>query len=90
MPITSRENMSTFMGPLPENAESEDFRRQQSAFCILTLFVLAMLLLLHVLFASVLGDPSISVIALLVLSFSLKFVELLWLQSRRQGSQRAR
>lgn len=77
--------MSTFTGRLPENAESEDLLKQQSAFCILTLFVLAMLLLLHILFASVLGEPTISVIALLVLSFSLKFVELLWLQSRRQG-----
>lgn len=77
--------MSTFNESLPEKTEAEDFRRQQTAFCILTLFVLAMLLLLHILFESVLGEPSILVIALLGLSFSLKFVELLWLLRRRQG-----
>ncbi len=77
--------MSTFNESLPEKTEAEDFRRQQTAFCILTLFALAMLLLLHILFESVLGEPSILVIALLGLSFSLKFVELLWLLRRRQG-----
>jgi two-component system, NtrC family, sensor histidine kinase HydH len=77
--------MSTMRATVAINAETDDLRKQQMAFCILTLCVLAMLLLLHTLFASVLAEPSIPVIVLLGLSFSLKLVELLWLLSRRQG-----
>jgi signal transduction histidine kinase len=62
-----------------------DLRKQQTVFCVLTLFVLAMLLLLHILFASVLGEPVLSVVVVLGLSFMLRIVELGWLQSRRNG-----
>ena len=65
--------------------EEVAFRRQQIAFCVLTLFVLAVLLLLHVLFAPLLGEPSKAVILLLCLGFSLKVFETIWLQGRRDG-----
>jgi signal transduction histidine kinase len=69
---------------------SYDLRKQQTAFCVLTLFVLAMLLLLHMLFASVLGAPSLWVIVVLGLSFALRLVELGWLQSSTESlSERA-
>ena len=60
---------------------AEDLRKQQTAFCILTLFVLAMLLLLHSLFAFVLGQPSMAVLLVLGLSFVVRLAELTWLQS---------
>jgi signal transduction histidine kinase len=59
-----------------------DFRKQQTAFCVLTLFVLGLLLLLHTGFAYVLGEPSLPVIFVLGLSFGLRLGELVWLQSR--------
>ena len=65
--------------------ESQAFRRQQLAFCVLALFVIAVLLLLHTLFASLLGEPSGWVIFLLGLSFSAKIVEVLWLQGQSDG-----
>ena len=65
--------------------ESHAFRRQQLAFCVLALFVIAVLLLLHTLFASLLGEPSAWVIFLLGLSFSAKFLEVLWLQGKSEG-----
>ena len=76
--------------PLAPDADTGDLRQQQSAFCILTLFVLALLLVLHTLFASILGEPSLWLILLLGLGFSLKVVELVWLQSLEIGlSERA-
>lgn len=68
--------------PLPVSFETEDFRQQQTAFCVLTLFVLAMLVLLHTLFAYVLGEPSVRVLGVLGLSFALRVVELVWLRKR--------
>lgn len=65
--------------------EQESFKKQQTAFCVLTLFVIAVLLLLHTLFASLLGTPSRWVIALLGISFSIKVAELAWLQGRSGG-----
>lgn len=64
-----------------------DLRRQQTLFSVLTLFVLAMLLLLHTLFAVVLGEPSLPVIAALGFSFALRVAELGWLQSREAFSE---
>ena len=71
--------------PSLEGLEAQAFRRQQTAFCTLTLFVLAVLLVLHTLFASLLGEPSLAVVFLLGLAFSLKFLEIIWLQSKRDG-----
>ncbi len=71
--------------PSLERLEAQAFRRQQTAFGLLTLFVLAVLLLLHTLFASLLGEPSVAVVLLLGLSFSLKLLEIIWLQGKRDG-----
>ena len=71
--------------PSLERLEAQAFRRQQTAFGLLTLFVLAVLLLLHTLFASLLGEPSRAVVLLLGLSFSLKLLEIIWLQGKRDG-----
>jgi signal transduction histidine kinase len=43
-----------------------------------------MLLLLHALFAFVLGEPSMSVLAVLGLSFFIRLMELIWLQNRTE------
>lgn len=71
--------------PSLERLEAQAFRRQQTAFSMLTLFVLSVLLLLHTLFASLLGEPSPAVVLLLGLSFSLKLMEVVWLQGKRNG-----
>jgi signal transduction histidine kinase len=57
--------------------------KQRSVFCIITLIVGVLLLLIHALFASILGDPSLPVIGLLGLMLALRALELLWLRSRR-------
>ena len=71
--------------PSIERIEALAFRRQQIAFCVLTLFVIAILLLLHTLFAPLLGEPSLSVILILGFAFSIKILEIIWLQSKRDG-----
>ena len=58
-----------------------ELRNQQSAFCVLMLFVLALLLVLHTLFASILGQPSTSLIVLLAVGFAAKVAELIRLQT---------
>ncbi len=68
-----------------ERQEAPAFKRQLTAFGLLTLFVLAILLLLHTLFATLLGKPSLAVVLLLGLSFSLKLIEIIWLQGKRDG-----
>ena len=68
-----------------ERLEALAFKRQQTAFSVLTLFVLAVLLVLHTLFASLLGEPSAAVVVLLGVSFSIKLGEIIWLQGRQDG-----
>ena len=68
-----------------ERLEAHAYRRQQIAFCVLTLFVIAVLLLLHALFSSLLGEPSTSVILILGVSFSIKLTESIWLQGQHDG-----
>jgi two-component system sensor histidine kinase HydH len=68
-----------------ESIEAQAVRKQQSVFCILTLFVIAVLLLLHALFAALLSEPSKAVIVILAFSFLLKIWEALWLQGKRDG-----
>ena len=63
----------------------EDLCRQKSVFSVITVLVVAVLLLLHVLFSSVLGRPSLAVVLLLGLALLLSFVELIWLRSRSQS-----
>ena len=66
--------------PSFELFKADAFRMQQIAFCVLTLFVLGLLLLLHTAFAFRLGEPTTPVILVLGIGFSLKFLEIVWLQ----------
>lgn len=47
--------------------------------------MIAILLVIHTLFASLLGEPSPAVILLLGGAFSLKMLEVIWLQGKRDG-----
>jgi two-component system, NtrC family, sensor histidine kinase HydH len=71
--------------PSFERMEAQAFRRQQTAFSLLTLFVLGALLLLHTLFASLLGEPTSGVVLLLGFSFSVKLIEIIWLEGKEDG-----
>lgn len=71
--------------PSIERIEAQALRKQLSAFCVLTLFVIAVLLLLHVLFAPILGEPSQPVVLILAFSFLMKVWEALWLQGKPDG-----
>ena len=75
---------------IPDRAESittpvlarfdlESFRNQEIVFSTLNLFVLGALLLVHALFASLLGEPSPALLITLGIAFLLKMLELLWL-----------
>lgn len=68
-----------------ERIEAQAFRTQEIAFCVLTLFLTAALLLLHTHFAFLLGEPSPTAIALLIICFFAKVVEILWLLQNREG-----
>jgi signal transduction histidine kinase len=71
--------------PSFESIEAQSLRRQQIAFSILTLFVIAILLLLHALFARLLGQPSKAMIIVLAAGFLAKTWEVMWLQEQREG-----
>jgi two-component system sensor histidine kinase HydH len=62
-----------------------DLIRQKSVFSIVTLLVLTVLLLLHISFASILGEPSPPVVGLLGLAFAIAIAELIWLNRRGAG-----
>ncbi len=57
----------------------ESFRQREMVFATLNLFVLAALLLLHSLFASLLGPPSSALLVTLGAAFLFKMLELFWL-----------
>lgn len=59
----------------------EDLCRQKSVFSSIALFVIAVLLLLHTVFSSILGRPSLAVYILLALALVLALSELLWLRT---------
>lgn len=68
--------------PSLELFKADAFRMQQIAFCVLTLLVIGLLLLLHTAFAFRLGEPTTPVILILGMGFSLKFLEIVWLQGQ--------
>ena len=68
-----------------ERIEAQALRRQQIAFCVLTTFLIAVLLLLHIYFSSLLGDPSEGVVLILALAFSIKTGEWVWLWRQKNG-----
>ena len=63
-------------------SDFDSFRRQESTFVILNLFVLATLLLVHTLFASHWGRPSAALITILAAAFLIQGAELFWLVLR--------
>ncbi len=71
---------------LPSNFDS--FKKQESTFIILNLFILTTLLLLHTLFASHWGVPSIALIAILTGAVLAQGGELFWLLARAQPLRR--
>jgi two-component system sensor histidine kinase HydH len=74
--------LTTKAAKLEEEIPIDGLVKQKSIFCIITLIVGVLLLLIHALFASILGDPSIPVIGLLGLMLAFRSLELLWLNSR--------
>jgi hypothetical protein len=68
-------------------ATADDFealRRQESVFILLNLVILAALVVIHILFQSRLGRPSLLIISLFVGRFAWQALELVWLQARAQ------
>lgn len=60
--------------------DASAFKRQESIFIVLNLFVLAALLLIHTLFSSFLGRPPRTLMIVLAAAFLINVVELIWLQ----------
>jgi signal transduction histidine kinase len=65
-------------------SDFDSFKRQESIFIILNMFILATLLLLHTLFASHWGVPSAALIAILTGALLAQGGELFWLLARMQ------
>ena len=84
--------MTTQAATFEEKIPIDGLVKQKSVFCIITLIVGVSLLLIHVLFASILGEPSLPVIGLLGLMLALRVLELLWLRrwGRRLTEREAR
>jgi signal transduction histidine kinase len=73
-----------------ERIEAQSVRRQQIAFSVLTTFLIAALLLLHLHFSFLLGEPSKGVITILGCAFVIKIAEWIWLWRQKNGvSERA-
>jgi signal transduction histidine kinase len=68
-----------------ERIEAQALRRQQAAFCVLSGFLIAVLLLLHSHFSSLLGEPSKGVLIILAAAFVAKFLEWIWLWRQKNG-----
>ena len=60
----------------------EHFRRQQTTFAVLNLFLLAILLLFHTLFSDILGSPSARLLVTLGAAFLLQLLALIWLRTQ--------
>jgi signal transduction histidine kinase len=80
----SKEYMTAQAATSEEEIPIDGLVKQRSVFCIITLIVGVLLLLIHAAFASILGEPSIPVIGLLGLMLAVRALELLWLRSRGQ------
>ena len=59
------------------------FKRQESIFVVLNLFVLAALLLIHTLFSSVFGRPPRLLVVVLAAGFLANVIELIWVQGAK-------
>jgi two-component system, NtrC family, sensor histidine kinase HydH len=76
--------MITQIVPTQEGIPVEVLCRQKSIFSVITLVVVAVLLVMHTIFASILGRPSVSVVLLLGVALALSFAEWVWLRNRGQ------
>jgi len=72
--------MTTQAVMFEEEIPIDDMVGQKSLFCVITIIVGAMLLLMHTLFALTLGKPSVQVFGLLGLMIVFKTLELRWLR----------
>lgn len=63
-----------------ERNELESWKRQETIFCFLQLVILAVLLLIHALFAAHFGIPSRALLELLAGAFLLRVLQLIWVQ----------
>ena len=59
------------------------FKRQESIFIVLNLFVLAVLILIHTLFSSFFGTPPRLLLVVLAAGFLINVVELIWVQGAK-------
>ena len=76
--------MITQIVPSQEGIPVAVLCRQKSIFSVITLVVVAVLLVMHTIFASILGRPSVSVVLLLGVALALSFAEWVWLRNRGQ------
>jgi signal transduction histidine kinase len=63
-----------------ERTELESWKLQETVFCILQLIVLALLLVIHILFATHFGIPSSGLVELLAGAFLVRVLQLIWVQ----------
>jgi len=63
-----------------ERTELESWKLQETIFCILQLIVLALLLVIHILFATHFGIPSRPLVELLAGAFLVRVLQLIWVQ----------
>lgn len=75
-------SLKTLPKSVPLASDFDSFRQQETIFVILNLFILATLLLVHTLFASYWGFPSVVLIAILAVALFAQGGELFWLTSR--------
>jgi len=66
------------------------FKRQESIFIVLNLFVLAVLILIHTLFSSFFGAPPRLLLVVLAAGFLINVVEVIWVQGAQALSAQAR
>lgn len=76
MPTNAKECSPANLGKL------DAWVRQESTFCVLHLIVLAVLLLVHTLFAEHFGVPSRMLVAVLAGAFLIRVLQLIWVQGR--------
>lgn len=75
--------------PNAPSAGLDEFKRQLSVFTVLNLCVLGLLGVFHTLFASLLGNPSGTLLVVLGAAFLARTLQLIWIQSRSSApSQR--
>ena len=65
--------------------KAESFRKRETAMIVLSLGVIGALMLVHAIFLSLLGPPSLLLVLALALRFAMLLGELIWLRRLRSG-----